>query len=359
MSGGRVFVGSSVTSGDNFFAFDATSGAPLWSANVGPASPDTQGGIGIGASPAVSGGIVVAGGADAAYYAMDVASGQILWRNALDVGPSGFPWASPLIADGRVYVGISSQADNPPVRGELRCLDLASGALLAQGFFVPPGDIGAGIWNSPALSPDGATIVVATGEDDGYDGPYNRAMVSLDPATLQILQANKQGTPGQDDDWATTPVIFHDAQGRTLVGATHKNGTFYAYALDAIGAGPIWLRAVGVNVGMMAAYDPDQGAGGTLFFMGDSGQLFAVDPATGQDRWPPVTPGVSFGNMAIANGLIFTNANGQVQVINEVTGLLLRTLAPAQGGPSFSGVAVTGGVVYWLSGGYLNAWGVP
>ncbi len=357
VAGGRVFVGSSVEEGDNFFAFDAPSGRQVWSVDLGR---PLEGGVGIGAGAAVAGGVVVAGGADAAYYGLDASTGAVLWRHALDVGPSGFAWASPLVTGGRAYIGVSSEGDNPPVPGEVRALDLATGTLLASRAFVPEGVRGAGIWNSPALSPDGQTLVVATGEDyDGYDGPYNRAMVSMDPITLEIRQANKQGATDLDLDFGTTPVFFSDAQRRVLVGANHKNGVFYAYVLGDIAAGPLWQRAIGVSVGMMPAYDPGQGPGGILYAVGDNGQLFALDPATGQDRWPPVAVGFMHGNMALANGLIFVSTAGRVMVLDGASGQALRILSPDNPGASFSGVAVAGRFVYWLSGPFLNAWGLP
>ncbi len=359
VAGGRVFVGSSVTEGDNFFAFDAASGRALWTADVGhwPIPDDT---VGIGAGPAIAGSVVVAGGGDAAYYGLDAASGALLWRHDLDAGPGGFAWASPLVATGRAYVGVASEGGNPPVAGEVRALDLATGTLLARRRLVPEGEHGASVWNSPALSPDGRSLVVTTGEDvRGYDGSYNRAVVALDPLALEIQQADKQATPGLDLDFGTSPVIFRDTRGRTLVGANQKNGTFFTYVLADLAAGPLWQRALGISVGTMPAYDPALGGGGTLFVAGDNGQLFALDPATGADRYAPLALGFTHANMAIANGLVFVSTGGRVLVLDGANGRLLRTLDPANAGASFSGVVVAGGLVYWLSGPYLNAWGLP
>ena len=56
-------------------------------------------------------------------------------------------------------------------------------------------------------------------------------MVSLDPLSLTIHEAHQQGQTNQDLDFGTTPIIFHDSQGRTLVGANHKDGTFYVEAM--------------------------------------------------------------------------------------------------------------------------------
>lgn len=359
---GRVYVGSSASSGPNFFAFDAVTGAPSWNANLGFVNDCSL--VGIGSTSAISGGVLAVGGGDRAYYGFDAITGAPLWRDDMNVGDSGFAWASPLFANGRTYIGISSNCDAPSVRGEVRALDALSGTLQANQYFVPEGQAGAGIWNSPALSPDGNTLVVTTGEDYRADnGPYNRAIVSLDPVTLQIRQSNQQGALNQDQDFGTTPVFFHDNLGRSLVGANHKDDIFYAYEVDNIQAGPIWQLGIGTNVGMMPAYDPDFGDGGTLIIGGQSGvesTLYAVDPATGAIRWGPVQLAEFHGNVAIANGLIFVNAGRDgVRVLDEATGAILRTIVPDRVGVAFSGIAVAHGFVYWLSGAYLNAWSLP
>jgi outer membrane protein assembly factor BamB len=201
--------------------------------------------------------------------------------------------------------------------------------------------------------------MAATGEDfAGYNGPYNRALVSLDPLTLAIRQANRQGTTDVDEDWGTTPIIFPDSRGRTLVGANHKNGMFYAYDLNNLDAGPIWQVPTGVAVGMMPAFNPV--GGGTLYVGGSNGRIYTLDPTTGILRRPPISVGRMFGNMAVANDLIFANTGATgVQIFNARTGARLATLMPSNAGRTYSGVVVSGGVVYWLSGAYLNAWGLP
>ncbi len=106
VANGRVYVASSVAGSANFFAFNAASGSRVWAANVGHKEVSCFN-IGIGATPAVSGDVVVAGGGDAAYYGLNATTGTQIWRSALNVGSSGFPWASPLIAGSRVYLGVS------------------------------------------------------------------------------------------------------------------------------------------------------------------------------------------------------------------------------------------------------------
>ena len=132
--------------------------------------------------------------------------------------------------------------------------------------------------------------------------------------------------------------------------------------LNNINAGPIWQKNWGTSIGFMPAYDPTYGSGGTLFIGGGGGPTIgAVDPATGADRWAvgSVVAGGG-GNMAVANGLIYTNdgSNG-LRILDETNGNTLRTLVPAHAGDSNSGVVVANGIIYWLSGSYLNAWALP
>jgi outer membrane protein assembly factor BamB len=366
VSNGQVFVGSSVNSGDNYFALSTSTGSLLWSANLGhlgPLSATPCGGIGIGSTAAVAEGTLVVGGGDASYYALNPATGALLWNHPLNVGPDGFAWESPLIASGLVYVGVASACFDNVVKGELRSLDITTGALLQDHVFVPPGHVGAGIWNSPSLSPDGSTLFITTGEDHGTNDPESQAVLSMNPQTLATLQVDREGPINEDKDFVTPPIVFSDEAGRLLVAAPSKVGIFYAYLANSIGTGPIWNRGEGTIIGLSSAYDPNAGTGGTLFFGGTNpagNQIHAVDPATGADRYPPLSVGKVHGNIAIANGLLFVNQGPQgVAIFNDATGEAVTVLVPAQAGTAYSGVTVSQGTVYWLSGPFLNAWRLP
>jgi plastocyanin len=369
VSNGVVYVPSSAASpASNFFGFNAVSGAPVFSKNIGYRSSCFN--VGIGSAPAISGTVAVIGADNAqsnpSYYGLSTVDASPIWTNTMGVGATGFPWESPLIYNGRAYVGMSSRCDNPSVRGEIRSVNYLDGSNPVSQYFVGPGQTGGGIWNSPAISPDGSTLVVASGEDFSCSPcTYTRSIVTLDPSTLAILQSNQQGNPNVDQDWGTTPLVFHDSQNRTLTGAQLKSSGFYAYLINSVSSGPLWTRSTGISVGMMAAYDPTFGNGGTLFVYGGSGTIYALDPATGNnsatDRWPPVT-GASgaHGNMAVANGLIFLNLGSSgLQIRSEANGAVLRTIVPPNAGATNSGVAVSNGFVYWISGSYVNAWSLP
>lgn len=356
VAGGRVCVGSSVSTGPNYFCLDAGTGAVVWSTDIGHAS--FPGNVGIGSTAAIVDGGVYVGGGDAAFYALDAQTGSVRWRHPMDDAPDAYAWSSPLVSNGVVYVGMSARYRS--LRSEVRALDAATGAVRARQFLVPEANIGGDLWNSLTLSPDGSRVFGASGNDADYDGPYTRAMIAFDPTSLAFLDSHQEAVKAEDLDFGTTPVAFHDAAGRNLIGANNKNGVFYAYDRTALGSGPVWQRETGIAVGAMPAYDEDAGPGGTLFIMGDNAVLFGVDPATGADRWPPVAVAFSNGNIAVANGLVFTGGGGGfVPIVDAASGVLMRILAPQTSDRTFSGVVVSGGVIYSVAGPYLNAWSAP
>ncbi len=361
VANGRVYVGTGLIPGNNLYAIDAKTGAQVWAANLGYL--DTCFRVGIGSTAAVSGDVVVVGGGDGAYYGLDANTGARLWTDDTAASAGAFAWVSPLILNGQAYIGIASYCDKPQVRGELREVDMKTGSLTADRYFVPEGHTGATVWNSPALSADSKTLVVATGEERTIGDPLTRALISLDPQSLNVLQSNRQGHDNLDEDWGTTPIIFHDSTGKVLVGANHKDNVFYAYDLNNIQAGPVWQKEINTFVGLMPAYDPTYGDGGTLFIAGTHGMLYTVDPANGNERRSATRIGTAHGNIAIANGLMFINQDRTgLKVIDEKSGQTLRTLIPNEPvitGSVRSGVAVANGFIYWLSNGYLNAWSLP
>ena len=88
-------------SGDKLYAFNATSGAPMWSATTGAG----------GGPPAVASGVVYVTGDK--LYAFDATTGAQRWSAAIGVGGS-----SPAVANGVVYVN----------RDKVYAFDAASGA---------------------------------------------------------------------------------------------------------------------------------------------------------------------------------------------------------------------------------------
>src|SRR5262249_22477515 len=114
---GVVYIGSNT---GNFYALDEATGALLWQQLLGFTTPTTCGsGHGVTstatvATDPVSGTLTVyVGGGDGYLYALDAATGNIVFRQFVtDVGTTrntGFIWAAPTVMSSRIYLGWASQ----------------------------------------------------------------------------------------------------------------------------------------------------------------------------------------------------------------------------------------------------------
>ncbi len=131
----------------NIYALNAYTGELIWDY-----STDDW----IDASPAVSGAAVYASSRDGNLYAFNRLSGAMLWKAALGA-PSV---SSPLVLDGKVYVGVSAPQD------KLKVFSAASGALLWQYSALLPQPV------ETAPSTDGGTVYF--GSNDGHVYALNK-----------------------------------------------------------------------------------------------------------------------------------------------------------------------------------------
>src|SRR5207302_501181 len=122
-------------------ALDEATGAVLWQQLLGYTTPLSCGyGRGITSTATVAPdpvtGTLMAyvGGGDGYLYALDAATGAVVWRQlVVDIGTtenSGYIWGSPTIVRSRIYLGLSSQCDDPLIRGGLKAFDMHTGAPL-------------------------------------------------------------------------------------------------------------------------------------------------------------------------------------------------------------------------------------
>jgi outer membrane protein assembly factor BamB len=252
VSGGRIFIGS--TTGV-FYALDEHTGTVLWKRNLGFLKARTCGPRGITATASVDSGTVYVADATGYLDALDAATGTVRWRSAISLPSSTvsdyYDWSSPTVVGSKIYVGVSSDCDKPLVRGAVKAYRTTDGALLATHFTEPSGSVGASVWTSVAA--DGTSVWATTGNGDeskSSDPGDANSIVRLDGATLALH--DKYTVPGiqsLDDDFGGSPAFFTDSHGRQLIGACNKNGIFYAWQANNLGAGPVWQRRIGVGGG--------------------------------------------------------------------------------------------------------------
>ncbi len=246
--GGTVYVGS----WDGYeYALNAATGAMLWKTFLGqttaPCYPQLAG---VSSAADVENGVVYVGGGDSYWYALDATTGNVLWKVFIGDNTKGwYNWASPLIYNGYAYVGTSSVGDCPLVPGQLLQVSLTTHQIVNTFNFVPTGQYGGGIWTSPSLDTATNTIFLTTGTRNRPDQNLSEAVVALDATTLALKASWSLPTSAEtvDSDFASTPVLFTDTNGDQLVAAVNKNGFAYVFNRNNLSAGPVWSQQIDIG----------------------------------------------------------------------------------------------------------------
>ena len=357
---GKVYVGDW---GGFEWALDSASGDVIASVDLGTTTSTNCNPsiVGISSSPVIEGNVLYLAGGDDGFYALDVDTLKIIWRQSLgDNSAAGgyYGWCSPAIAGGKVLQGISSNCDNPFPRGALASLDRTTGEVLQTTYFVPEDLVGGGIWTSPAVDTDHRKIFVTTGSADSFLDGDAFSMVRLDLDTLLIedrwkLPANPDET--WDADWGSSPTLFTDAAGRELVAAGQKDGGYYAFDRNNLAGGPVWVASIAIKGAV-----PQNGEGtlstaafdGTTLFVGggrppdsvdDSvlGAVTAVSPVDGTILWRHTFNGPVIAPVSFANGVVFAVGGKSVVALDASNGAVLWSFEMKSAG--FGGVAIARG----------------
>ena len=251
-------------------AFDAVSGAPLWSYD-----PEVPGGWAVNAccdvvnrGVAVWEGKVYVGTIDGRLIALDAATGQPLWDvNTIDRSKPYTITGAPRVVKGKVLIG--NGGAELGVRGYVSAYDADTGEL-AWRFYTVPGNpaegfespilemaaetwsgewwrIGGGgtVWDSMAYDPELDLLYIGTGNGSPWnhtfrsegegDNLFLASIVALDPDDGSYVW-HYQSTPGETWDHTATQqitiadLVIDGAERRVLMQAP-KNGFFYV--LDA------------------------------------------------------------------------------------------------------------------------------
>jgi outer membrane protein assembly factor BamB len=362
VSGGVVYVGS----WDGYeYALNAVTGAVMWQTFLGittanPICVPPQ--AGVSSAPAITGGVVYLGGGDDYWYALDAATGQVLWK--IYIGEStaaggNYNWASPLVVGNYAYIGVASLGDCPLVQGKLLKVNLTTHAVEATTNLVPDGQVGGGIWTSPAYDTAANTIFLTTGTENAVTQQYAQAVVAIDAATMNITQFWKlpENVAVLDSDFGNSPILYTDAGNRPLLVSINKNGIAYAFDRRNLAAGPVWQQtvAIGGDCPTCGEASVSGGAlgGGRLYLAGETttvggtgyqGSVRALDPATGAILWERPTTGPVIGALAYANGLVYSGSGSVLEAIDAASGHVLYSYN--LGSPIYGSPVIAGGTIY-------------
>jgi uncharacterized protein (TIGR03437 family) len=278
----------------NFYAVDAATGNVLWKTFLGmaapPNGPDCQPAIGVSSQPVATADTVYAGGGDAAVYALDRSSGAIRWRTPLADSPSGaYIWSSIMLSNRALYVGISSLGDCPLVRGGLARISLDDPAHPLVRYFVPPGRLGAGVWSTPAIDEQANLIYVTTGNADSQDahaGIWGSALLVLDATTLAIRAHffRPVASFDYDGDWGSSPTLLQTSDGKQFVAANGKDGVMYGLSRPGL--------ALAWSYKLATLGDAPQDGGGSVSTPAFDGQTIFVGGGTSDASHS--APGVAY-----------------------------------------------------------------
>jgi hypothetical protein len=261
---------------------------------------------------------------------------------------------------------VSSLGDCPLVQGKVVQLAAGTGAVLHSFATVPSGCLGGSVWGSASADASGNIYVVTGnpgGRCTGNSIQYSPAILRLSPSL--VLQSHWQIPAAEqvvDSDFGSTPTFFSGTvtPGGTmtsLVGAVNKNGLYYVFDQNNIGAGPVQRMRISTGIGNNfkgQSISPSSWDGSTLYVAGGNttingtaytGALRAFDPNNlSTPLWEDgFTSGTVIGAVTIDPGLAVVGHAGTVTVVNSATGVV--TFNDSSG--TFWGAAsVAHGVVY-------------
>jgi polyvinyl alcohol dehydrogenase (cytochrome) len=285
----------------NLFKIDRENGTAIWKTRMSdytgnPMSFSRN-------SPAIADDAIIVGDqASGTVVAVDKHSGKLLWKTLVDPHPAAIITNSPVVFEGRIYVGVSSKEEGFALipgyqlsfRGSVRALDLRTGAVLWSTFTVPQGYTGGALWGSnfvvdqrrdslyvttgnnysvpddvssclqtaltvaaelACLSPqDYVDSVLSLSLKDG-EVKWDRRLQGADAFTVSCLIQPNQGVPcpnpeGPDFDFGSGPNFFRIVNkygAFDVLGAGQKSGVYWA--LDPDDGRVLWATHVGPGGG--------------------------------------------------------------------------------------------------------------
>ncbi|WP_378740841.1 PQQ-binding-like beta-propeller repeat protein [Nocardia brasiliensis] len=360
---GTVYVGGR---NGTFYALDAETGSTRWAFQAETPLGGNLPTYGLRNGPAVADGLVYFGDNSARMWALDAKTGALRWVRQLDDHDYAIITGSPLVFEGRVYVGVSSQElgaathDAYPCctfRGSMVALDAATGDVQWKYYTIPQpqptggkpdfAPSGAPIWSSPTIDVNSRTLYYTSGNPySGYpEGAEAIGALDIDTGTARWVRRMTPGDPpwngrcavpppggncpdpGHDFDFGSQANIF-SIDGRMVVGAGQKSGVYHL--LDATTGEIVWQTRLstpepvlpipgseslqGIQWG--ASYD-----GRHLYvatYQAQPGTLYALNPADGAVVWstpnpatgclidPPPIPNLPLCQLAMPNAVSST-----------------------------------------------------
>jgi polyvinyl alcohol dehydrogenase (cytochrome) len=399
VAGGRLFIASE---NGEVHALDPATGCTFWTFKAQ---------AGVRSAPSVapykangkSGYAVVFGDTRTNLYGVDANTGKQLWTSRVDEHPAAGISGSPIIHDGRIFIGVQGIGEEGrgatagyaccTFRGSLSAFDVATGRKLWKTYTVAEsqprgttkagvqlfGPAGGSIWSAPSIDVKRGLVYAASG--NGFADPVQPmtdSVIAFDQKTgairwhkqltaadqwamgCQATNADNPACPavlGPDYDFSATPILARDGK-RDLLVLPQKSGT--AYALDPDRNGELlWKTVFGQPSGLGGqwggAVDGVNFYTGTNGFQSVPGGFTAIRLSDGSIAWqqPPqpllcgaAKQGCGAGQGAAATvvpGAVFSvSLDGGLRAYSTTDGRILWTFDANRSFDTVNGVKANG-----------------
>jgi polyvinyl alcohol dehydrogenase (cytochrome) len=284
--------------------------------------------------------VVFIGGGDTNLYALNAATGAVLWRTFLGETPDNFIWGPPTFYNGHIYVGVSSYGDCPLTRGNLVEVNAATGTVEHIFFTVASGCSGGGVWDAPTIDTTTGMLYVSTGTRDECptDEIYATGLLKLRASDLSLVDYWR--VPANwtipDGDFGSTPTLFQATISgvvHPMVGLINKNGVYYAFDRNNLKGGPLWQARLGTKQVISKVNMSTSAYDGKALYIGSgftrigtrncNGSLRAISPNDGKVIWELCLPDVPFDSAMAIPGLVVIGADAATYVVNSQNGKVL------------------------------------
>ena len=374
---GRVFVGS-----DNgtVYALDAATGCTHWTFKA-------DGGVRTAPSVGLIGRkyAVYIGDLKANLFALDADTGAVIWKKTLDTHRFARITGAPVLADGKLYVPVSSIEEAPAAqpkyecctfRGSVVALEASTGEQLWKSYTITeaPTEVGktsigtaqyapagAAVWNSPTIDRQKGVLYIGTG--NSYTGPAVKtsdSVIAMDLKTGKIVWWNQvtggdaflvgcrpglENCPkdiGPDHDFGNAPILRTLPGGKRIIVIGQKSGTVWGLDPDAEGK-VLWQFKAGKGGALggiewgsaadeTAAYIP---VSDVLTAPNEAGGLFALKLTDGQPLWHTPAPklecntgrgctGAQSAPVSVIPGVVFSGSvDGHMRAYSTRDGSIL------------------------------------
>ncbi len=305
---------------------DATTGKPIWQADLTKITGNSM--AYSRNSPAIGTNNVFVGDQDSSnLYAFAKADGSLKWKTALDSEKGAFVTSSPVVANGKVYVGVASMQETlaartpgfvPTFRGSVVALDETTGQILWKAYTVPTGYTGGSVWES--------NIAVDTARSAIYVTSGNNYSV---PASVAACQLAARSTTEQDaclspDDHIDSVISLNMDSGTVNWAQRFTHADTWTASCESYG------KNHATPCPAPTGLDTDFGAGANLFTVTRNGQTidavgagqksgayFTMNRDTGAILWGTqvgpdgVIGGIQWGSAVDDQRIYVPNGNSQ------------------------------------------------